>query len=102
MENGTENGSRPQEQRRHIVPNALKNSPKVVGAKQSRRAIAEGYAVQVFLAEDADPKLTEPLRALAESMDVPVSSVASMRALGEACGILVGAAVAVLTKHPPA
>lgn len=84
------------------MPNTLKEGPKVVGAKQSRRAIAEGRAARVFLAEDADPKLIDPLRELAETMDVPVSSVASMRALGEACGILVGAAVAVLTKHPPA
>ncbi|MBQ1351215.1 MAG: ribosomal L7Ae/L30e/S12e/Gadd45 family protein [Oscillospiraceae bacterium] len=84
------------------MPGTLKESAKVIGAKQSRRAIAEGRAARVFLAEDADPNLTAPLRTLAESMDVPVSSVASMQALGKACGILVGSAAAVLIKDPPA
>ena len=32
--------------------------PKVVGVKQSRRAIREGRALQVFLATNADPALT--------------------------------------------
>ena len=35
--------------------------PKVVGVKQSRRAIREGRALQVFLATNADPALTGPL-----------------------------------------
>ena len=77
---------------------ALQKSPKVVGAKQSRRAIAEGNAARVFVAEDADSKLVDPLRILAEEKEIPVQTVSSMKVLGEACGILVGAAVAVLLK----
>ena len=37
---------------------------KVVGLKQTRRAVTQGTARQVYLACDADPALTEPLLAL--------------------------------------
>ncbi|MDD4510163.1 MAG: ribosomal L7Ae/L30e/S12e/Gadd45 family protein [Oscillospiraceae bacterium] len=78
---------------------ALQKGPKVVGAKQSRRALADGSVARLFVAEDADPRLMDPLRIQAEEQGVPVESVSSMRALGEACGILVGAAVAALLKE---
>ena len=49
-----------------------KSQPKVVGVKQSRRAIREGRAVQVFLATNADPALTAPLAELCAAEGVPV------------------------------
>lgn len=76
----------------------LKAGPRVVGAKQTRRAIDSGTAVQVFLAEDADPKVTEPVEALCIQRGVSVEKIASMRELGTACGIAVGAAVAALVR----
>ena len=76
----------------------LKAGPRVVGAKQTRRAIDSGTAVQVFLAEDADPKVTEPVEALCIQRGVSVEKIASMRELGAACGIAVGAAVAALDR----
>jgi large subunit ribosomal protein L7A len=76
----------------------LKDGPKVVGSKQSRRAISEGTAACVFLANDADPHITEPIRELCKQHTVPVSSVDTMKGLGSACGISVGAAVAVLLQ----
>ena len=76
----------------------LKTDAKVVGIKQSRRAIQEEKAARVFLAEDADPEVTGPLEALSAEHGVPVERVSAMRALGSACGISVGAAVAVLLK----
>ena len=42
----------------------LKNNPKVVGAKQVRRSLKEGGALRVFIAGDADPQLTDPIRAM--------------------------------------
>ena len=73
------------------------NTPqKVVGAKQSKRALTDGRAKRLFLAADADPRVTEPLAQLAGERDVPVEAVPSMRELGSVCGISVGAAVAVL------
>lgn len=74
----------------------LKAGPRVVGAKQTRRAVADGRAVRVYLAEDADPNVTGPMEDLCRERGVEVQSVPAMRALGAACGIAVGAAVAAL------
>ena len=69
---------------------------KVVGAKQSRRAILEGSARQVFLASDADPAVTAPLLQLCREASVPVFTDRTMRELVQAAGIHVGAAVVTL------
>lgn len=74
----------------------LRSGNKVAGVKQSRRAIREGLARQVFLARDADPALTRPLRELCDREQVPVSDQFTMRELGQAAGIQVGAAVVAL------
>ncbi len=72
---------------------------KVTGLKQTRRALNAGRAKLVYLACDADPWLTEPLRALCEQMNVTVENGGTMEALGRAAGISVGtAAVALLAE----
>lgn len=76
----------------------LKSGPKVAGVKQTRRAIGEGRAVCVFLAEDADPRITEPVEEFCREKQVTVEKVASMKMLGAACGIAVGSAVAALLR----
>lgn len=72
----------------------LAASGTVTGCKQVRRAVTEGRAGLVYLASDADPALTEPLRALCREHGVAVYDGAAMRALGRAAGIAVGAAAA--------
>ena len=72
----------------------LEQAAKVVGVKQTRRALNDGRAKALYLACDADPALTEPLAELAESKGIPVCRTERMRDLGRACGIAVGAAVA--------
>ena len=74
----------------------LKQGPKVVGVKQTKRAINDGKAARVFLAEDADPRVTEPIANLCVEHSVPVERVAQMKELGSACGIAVGSAAAAL------
>ncbi len=74
----------------------LEKSGKVVGVKQVRRALAGGRARRLYLAEDADPMLTAPLERQAGELGVEVVRAESMKALGRACGIAVGAAVAAL------
>lgn len=74
----------------------LNTSNKVVGAKQTKRALSDGRARKVFLAADADPRVTEPLARLAREAGVSVEEVPSMKELGAACGIAVGSAVAAL------
>ena len=77
----------------------LRSSEKVIGAKQSRRAIRDGLAHRVFLACDADPALTEPLASQCEMAGISVSSEFSMKELGQAAGIHVGAAVVTVLKE---
>ena len=65
-----------------------------VGAKQLKKALQNGRAEYVFLAENADPAITEPIEALCRSSGIPIRWVASKTDLGRACGIEVGAAAA--------
>lgn len=78
--------------------NELRSANKVVGAKQAKRALNDGRARKVFLALDADPRVTGPLAQLAMERGVPVEETPAMKELGAACGIAVGSAVAVLVE----
>ena len=77
----------------------LQNSDKVVGAKQVRRALLSGRARRVYLAKDADPQLTGPLERQAAEKGVDVTWTDSMKALGRACGIAVGAACGAVVSN---
>ena len=66
----------------------------VVGAKQLKKAVKAGRARYVFLAENADPAVTEPLEALCTANHIQITWVPSMAELGRVCGIEVGAAAA--------
>ena len=76
----------------------LKNGTKVVGVKQTKRALGDGSAKKVFLAADADPALQDVVRALCEEKQIPAVEVPSMKELGRACSIAVGAAVAAIVQ----
>lgn len=76
------------------MPDELNTKHKVVGLKQSRRAIREGEAVKVFLAQDASGQIRREITALCRTKHVACESVPTMKELGELCGITVGAAVA--------
>lgn len=76
------------------VPADFSRQKIVVGAKQLRKALRAGTVRQVYLAENADPAVIEPLAALCQESNVNVSWVRSMAELGKACGIEVGAAAA--------
>ena len=66
----------------------------VVGIKQLKKALKNGKAQHVFLAQNADPAITEPIAALCQQNSVDFAWVRSMTDLGHACGIEVGAAAA--------
>ena len=74
--------------------NDLEHSSKVVGVKQVRRALANGTAQRLYLARDAAPHLTQALEEQAGHQGVETVWADSMRELGRACGIAVGAAAA--------
>ena len=74
----------------------LSAANKIVGIKQLRRALAEGKVKKVFIANDADPMLTEPVIAQCEKQQIAVVSVPTMKQLGAACCISVDAAAAAI------
>lgn len=78
------------------IPNCggLPEGKLVVGAKQLRKAVHSGKARCVYLAQDADPVLTEPLEKLCQEQMLPVAWVKTMAELGKLCGIEVGASAA--------
>ena len=75
------------------LPN-LANQNLVVGAKQLKKAVKAGRVRYVFLAENADPAVTEPLEILCTANHIQITWVPSMAELGRVCGIEVGAAAA--------
>ena len=71
----------------------LASQEKVIGVKQSRKAIREGRAKRVYLACDADPAITDPVARQCEALGIPVEGAHTMAQLGHACRITVGASV---------
>ena len=72
----------------------LRNYKVVVGAKQLRKALENGRAKFVYLAENADPAITEPIAERCKLNHISYAWVRTMQELGSACGIEVGAAAA--------
>jgi len=73
---------------------------RAVGTNQTAKAISRGQARVVFVAQDADRRVTEPLLRAARERGMEVVEVPSMVALGRACGIAVGAAAAAILEAP--
>ncbi|MDR5660022.1 ribosomal L7Ae/L30e/S12e/Gadd45 family protein [Serpentinicella sp. ANB-PHB4] len=76
----------------------LRPAKKVIGLKQAVKALNSDMVELIYLAEDADEKLTGKIKELAHEKKVEVRTVESMKKLGKACGIDVGAATAALLK----
>ena len=74
----------------------LKTAHKVVGIKQLRKALTAGGVKTVYLAEDADPALTDPIAQQCRREQIPVVFVPTMKQLGAACDISVDAAAAAI------
>ncbi|MEC3758622.1 50S ribosomal protein L7ae-like protein [Bacillus halotolerans] len=64
----------------------------IIGTKQTVKALKRGSVKEVVVAKDADPILTSSVITLAKDNGIAVSMVDSMKKLGKACGIEVGAA----------
>jgi large subunit ribosomal protein L7A len=76
------------------VLDSLKNGNKVVGIKQTIKAVEKGDAKVVFIARDADERVVGKIVDLCNNGDIQVMYVDTMKQLGKACNIDVGAAVA--------
>lgn len=72
---------------------------KTVGAKQTLKALEKGEALHVFIATDAEEKVTRPVLAICENSGISPHYVETMQQLGKLCGIKVKAAVAAITEE---
>lgn len=66
----------------------------VTGVKQVTKAVHKGTAKCVFLASDADQSVTALLKEACEAKKIEVVNDVTMRELGKACSIEVGASAA--------
>lgn len=77
---------------------ALRKGNVKIGTKQTMKVLESGEALEVFVAKDAEPRVTSKVIQLCRQFGVKVTYVETMKMLGKACGIEVGAAAAVLCK----
>ncbi|MFZ3578082.1 50S ribosomal protein L7ae-like protein [Virgibacillus sp. DJP39] len=71
----------------------------IIGTKQTLKAMKNGHVSEVFLADDADKQLTQKVADLAKELDIMCHHVDSMKKLGTACGIDVGASTVAIKKN---
>ncbi|MGN7178502.1 50S ribosomal protein L7ae-like protein [Cytobacillus sp. SAFR-174] len=69
----------------------------IVGTKQTVKALKLGTIDEVVVASDADTRVTAKVVSTANEMNVPIVYVDSMKKLGKACGIEVGAAAVAIS-----
>lgn len=71
---------------------------KVVGVKQTVKALKNSTVKTLYVSNDADESLIKPLIELAEENSIDIIRVDTMKELGKLCGIDVSAATAALLK----
>ena len=69
---------------------------KVIGIKQSTKAMKNGEGKILYVAKNANDKMVTPLVELAEKSGIEIKHVKNMKILGEMCGIDVKSAVALI------
>ena len=69
----------------------------IIGTKQAVKTIRLNKAQEVFIAQDAEERVTTPVIEEAARQGIPWSYVDSRNELGKACGIQVAASVVVIT-----
>lgn len=70
----------------------------VIGTKQTLKAMKNGEVIEVITADDADQTMTLKVVRLARELKIPHTRVSSMKELGSACGIDVGAATVAIKQ----
>jgi large subunit ribosomal protein L7A len=70
----------------------------IVGTKQSVKALVNNEVKEIVIAEDADFRITQKVIQSAEQLHIPLTKVSSMKKLGKACGIEVGAAAVAIIQ----
>ena len=74
----------------------LKNTNQITGTKQTLKYLSEDKVKVVFVAKDADDKVTGQVVELAKAKNVKIEFVDTMKLLGENCNIEVKTAIAAI------
>lgn len=69
-----------------------------IGTKQALKALNSDLAYAIYIARDAEEHVTRQLIEIATEKDIEIIYVETMKQLGKACKIDVGAATAVIVK----
>lgn len=72
---------------------------KVVGVKQTLKALKNGKGKVLYIAKDADSNITDPILELAKSDSLQIIFVDTMKELGNLCDIDVASATALLLEE---
>jgi len=72
---------------------------KVIGSKQTLKAIERNQARVVYLARNAERHVLDPIIQACSAKSVPVVYAESMQVLGKACGIEVGCAATAIVDE---
>jgi large subunit ribosomal protein L7A len=70
-----------------------------IGTKQTMKMVEQGSAIEVYVAQDADSRILSRIVQLCHQHGVKLTYIDTMKNLGKACGIDVGAAMAVTTRE---
>ncbi|WP_284141008.1 MULTISPECIES: ribosomal L7Ae/L30e/S12e/Gadd45 family protein [unclassified Virgibacillus] len=70
----------------------------IIGLKQTLKAMKNGEVDEVYVANDAAQHITKKVVDLANTLDIPCYHVDSMKDLGVACGIDVGASTVAIKR----
>lgn len=77
----------------------LKASHKrIVGLKQTVKAVKNGTAKKVYIAEDADNFIRESVIDACSGKNLQIIYISNMKELGNACGIDIGASTAAILE----
>lgn len=70
----------------------------VIGTKQTIKSMKSGIISEVYIAKDANLAITQKVANLATQLNITCTQVDSMKKLGAACGIDVGASTVAIKE----
>lgn len=70
-----------------------------IGTKQTLKAMHSAEVSEVYIAKDADLKVTKKVIETARKLNIPCIEVESKKELGKACNIDVGASAVAVRLH---
>ena len=76
----------------------LKKMKKKIGIKECQKAVESNRVIKAFVAGDADQKVIKSFIDLCKQNSIEINQVDTMKNLGKACGIEVGASTVVIIK----